>query len=375
MREGANARAGHPRVLQVVLSLTPGGTERLVVETVKRLRSEFPMAVCCLDDEGAWARELTSCGVPVTALRRKSGFRPSLGRAIARAAKQHEATVLHCHHYSPFVYGCLARVAYGAGHVIFTEHGRLDDEPPSWKRRVANRVLRRLPEAVFAVSDDLRRHMIAAGFSPAVVKVIYNGIDIGPLPDRTARARVRGILGVGEEVLVVGTVARLDVVKDLGALVRATAALSREMPVALVVVGEGAERPLLENLAAELSVASQVRFLGHRDDARDLLAGCDVYANTSVSEGISLTILEAMAAGLPVVATAVGGTPEILDATCGRLVPARDPNSVVAAVRALALAPAVRQSLGLAARQRVETRFTLDRMVGEYRDAYCKAVA
>jgi len=113
-----------------------------------------------------------------------------------------------------------------------------------------------------------------------------------------------------------------------------------------------------------------VRFLGHRDDARHWLAGCDLYANSSISEGVSLTILEAMAAALPVVATRVGGTPEVVDDSCGRLVPARDAESLAAAVGELAGQPALRQSLGRAGRSRVETRFTLDRMVNDYAAVY-----
>ena len=101
-----------------------------------------------------------------------------------------------------------------------------------------------------------------------------------------------------------------------------------------------------------------MRFLGHRDDARDLLAGCDLYANSSISEGISLTILEAMAAGLPVVATHVGGTPEIVDASCGRLVPARDPEALSTTLSELAGNTTLRSDLGRAARvgERFEER-------------------
>jgi glycosyltransferase involved in cell wall biosynthesis len=140
--------------------------------------------------------------------------------------------------------------------------------------------------------------------------------------------------------------------------------------VLLVIVGDGPQRPSLENLAARLGVASSTRFLGHLDGARDWLAAFDVYVNSSVSEGVSLTILEAMAAGLPVIATRVGGTPEVVDATCGRLVPPKDPAGLAAALVELALDPTLRRDLGGVARHRLETRFTLDRMVRQYRDVY-----
>ena len=139
---------------------------------------------------------------------------------------------------------------------------------------------------------------------------------------------------------------------------------------ALVVVGDGPERRTLEGVVADEGLQSQVRFLGYRQDARRWLAACDVYVNSSISEGVSLTILEAMAAGLPVVATRVGGTPEVVDESCGRLVPARDAQALASVLRELAGDPALCGHLGRAGRARVETQFTLDRMVGAYRDVY-----
>jgi glycosyltransferase involved in cell wall biosynthesis len=362
-----------PNVLQVVLSLNPGGTERLVVELVKRLRRELSMAVCCLDDEGVWGAALRQEDVAVTALRRRDGFQPQLGRAIARIAAKHRASVVHCHHYSPFVYAAIARVWSPALRIVFTEHGRLSDAPPSAKRRTANRVLAHAPREVVTVSSELKQHLVAEGFPTSKVSVIYNGIDVGGVPGNDLRMRMRRELGVPSDALVVGTVARLDPVKDLATLVRATAL--QQASVRLVIVGDGAERAALEATAHDIGIASRVKFLGHREDARDLLAACDVYANSSISEGISLTILEAMAAGLPVVATQVGGTPEIVDDSCGRLVPSRDPAALARTLASLAADFPLRQTLGRAARARVEERFTMDRMVREYRDAYCAAAA
>jgi L-malate glycosyltransferase len=364
-----------PKVLQVVLSLNPGGTERLVVELVRRLRPELAMAVCCLDEAGSWGEVLRSENIGVTALRRRAGFQPTLGRAIARIAAQHRARVVHCHHYSPFVYASIARLWSPTLRIVFTEHGRLSDAPPSAKRRTANRVLAHAPREVVTVSSDLKRHLVAEGFPTTRVNVIYNGIDVGGLPAVGMRARVRKELGIPDNALVVGTVARLDPVKDIPTMIRAVAQHSAGVPTILLVIGDGSERVHLEASAREVGAASSVRFLGHRDDARDLLAACDLYANSSISEGISLTILEAMAAGLPVVATRVGGTPEIVDASCGRLVPSRDPDALAATLAALAQDAPLRLALGREARARVEQRFTLDRMVREYRDVYFAAAA
>ena len=133
------------RVLHVALSLHPGGTERLVIDVVQASRARgIEPVVCCLDDAGAWATEVERLGVPVIPLGRKPGFRLALCRDIARIVSTHTIGVIHCHHYSPFVYAQLAALKSGTP-VVFTEHGRLSDSPPSLKRRLVNPLLGRLP--------------------------------------------------------------------------------------------------------------------------------------------------------------------------------------------------------------------------------------
>ena len=354
-----------------MLTLAPGGTERLVVELVKRLAGESTQAVCCLDEAGAWGHDLQRDGVPLTVVGRQPGFHPGLGVRIAAAAAAAQATVLHCHQYSPFVYGALARLRRPGLRVVFTEHGRLSDAPPSSKRRMVNPWLARVADRIVSVSANLRDHMVQEGFPARRVEVVHNGIDVGPAPTADERAAARQALGVSHETIVIGTVARLDPVKDYGTLLAALAHPSMAgRPCRLVVIGDGPERARLESRAQELSVTEKVTFLGHRDDARRWLAGVDVYANSSVSEGVSLTILEAMAAGLPVVATDVGGTPEVVTPDSGELVPARDPAALAGAIARLASDADRRRTLGRQARDRAARQFTIERMVNTYLDMY-----
>ncbi len=357
------------RVLQVVLGLNPGGTERLVIELATRLHGRIPTAVCCLDDAGAWAPEVEARGVAVHALNRQPGFHPSLGRRVAAVARRHGATVIHAHHYSPFVYSGCTRLAGLFTPIVFTEHGRLSDAGPSAKRRLANGALRQLAARTYGVSNDVRLHLVAEGFAANAVGVIYNGIDLGPAPGPEDRASVRRSLGVADDVLVLATIARLDPVKDLGILLRAVHAAA-DVPLLLLVIGDGSERAALEAEAASLGLGNRVRFLGHRNDARTWLGGCDAYVNTSISEGVSLTILEGMAARLPVIATRVGGTPEVVDEHCGVLIPAREPAACADALRRLGRDRALRSAMGAAGRQRVEAHFVLDRMVNDYAAVY-----
>jgi glycosyltransferase involved in cell wall biosynthesis len=362
------------RVVQVVLSLAPGGTERLVLELVRRTRAYCDSLVCCLDEEGAWAADLKSEGVPVISLARREGFQPSLGWRIASLVRRHCATVLHCHHYTPFVYGRIAAALTGAG-LVFTEHGRLSDSRPSVKRRIVNPVLGRLGGAIFAVSGQLREHMLAEGLPASRVSVIRNGIDPGPPPTAAARCLARRALGLPNDALIVGTAARLDTVKDLGTLLAAFGHLRNSVTSAhLVVLGEGPERQALASQSVALGLNGCVLFAGYRHDIRELLPGMDIFVNSSTSEGISLTILEAMAAALPVVATAVGGTPEVVISNeTGLLVPARDPYRLAAALLELSASPERRNAFGGQSRKRVLEYFTIDRMVADYVEQYQRA--
>jgi glycosyltransferase involved in cell wall biosynthesis len=365
---------GRPCILQLVLDLGPGGTQRLAIEIVKRLSSGFRMVVCCLDEAGEWASELTDHGVPVVPLHRRSGFHPSIGARIARLAAEHRVTVIHAHHYSPFVYGRIAALLNRRLSLLFTEHGRLSDAPPAIKRKIANSVLGLSSAPVFAVSAALRTHMVAQGFPAARVGVIHNGIEPGLEPTETERRAARDLLGAQDDDFIVGTAARLDTVKDLPTLVEAIArARLRVRSLKLVIIGDGDERAAVDAAVRERQLQDAVSVIGYRSDVRRLLPGLDLYVNSSISEGISLTILEAMAAAVPVVATRVGGTPEVvIHGATGLLVDPRSPDAMADAIVGLVQAPERRHAFATAGRARIEACFTLDRMVADYAREYAR---
>jgi L-malate glycosyltransferase len=372
LRAHRSAARTEGRILQVVLSLAPGGTERLVIEICKRLAPSFDVAICCLDDDGAWAADARAHGVDVVALHRRDGFRPGIGRRIARLAAARRIDLLHCHQYSPFVYGRIATGWHRRLKLVYTEHGRLSDAPPTWKRRLVNPLLAGFDGAIIAVSEELRRHMLEARFPAARVAVVRNGIEVGARPSAGDRGAARRALGITGAAPLAVSVARLDTVKDFGTLLDAFATVRRRLPDArLLIVGDGPERAWMTQRAARPDLDGAVVLLGYRDDVRAVIAAADVYVNSSISEGISITILEAMAAGLPVVATAVGGTPEVLTGDAGGvLVPSRDPGRLASALLELLADPDRRAAMGTAARRRLETAFTIDRMVDEYVNTY-----
>jgi glycosyltransferase involved in cell wall biosynthesis len=245
------------------------------------------------------------------------------------------------------------------------------------KRRLVNPVLGRLPAAIFAVSEDLRRHMIAEGLPADRVRVVHNGISPGSRPTNADRDAARRSLGVEADPILLGTVGRLDPVKDLSTLLEALRILrSRRRNVRLVIVGDGPERAHLGQQAARMGVGELVAFLGYRSGPRCLLPAFDIYVNSSTHEGISLTLLEAMAAALPIVATEVGGTSEVVvqDHT-GLLVPARSPDRLAMAIEDLIRSPERRRAMSDRARARVEQQFSLQAMTKRYLDAYIRAAA
>lgn len=359
-----------PRVMQLVLSLSPGGTERLVIEICRHLTDRIESLVCCLDERGAWSRELSGIGIPVVELGRQPGFQPVLARHVAQLIRRHDIDVVHCHHYSPYVYGLMATLMAPAK-LVFTEHGRLFDAQPSRKRRLVNPILSLLPGQICAVSNDLKQHMVADGFPARRIRVVYNGIEPGARASAAQRHEARAALGLSRDAFVVGTAGRLDPVKNLSVLLQVMAVLRDKVKGAVaVIVGDGPARAALQAQASELGVIGSVIFAGYRSDVRALMPAFDVYVNCSTYEGVSLTILEAMAASLPVIAAPVGGNPEVVvDHETGYLIPSR-PRSIAEALTVLAFEARLRWTMGDAARWRVIRHFSIARMVDQYAAIY-----
>jgi glycosyltransferase involved in cell wall biosynthesis len=357
--------------MQLVLSLSPGGTERLVIELCRRLAADVDTVVACLDEPGEWAAEVIRLNIPVISLERTPGFHPSLSVRLGEVIKARRINVIHCHHYSPFVYGLLAAVMNPSVRLVFTEHGRLHGVGVSSKRRLVNPVLARWPSTICAVSAALKQDMVAEGFPERSIQVVYNGIELGRRPQPAERASVRAALGLPIDAFVVGTVGRLDPVKNLGALVDAMGLLKVRHPSAkAVIVGDGSERQALTERVSALGLTDAIVFTGYRSDVRAVMAGFDAYVNCSTYEGVSLTILEAMASALPVVASAVGGNPEVvIDQETGLLV-RPSAQAMSTALGGLIENPGRRQTMGDAARWRVKRHFSIERMVNDYAAAY-----
>lgn len=359
----------------VVHAMQVAGAEVLVMETIRRLAGRIVPTVFCLDALGELGARLQMEGVEVICLGRRPGRDLPLAWRFARALRNRRIEVLHAHQYTPFFYSALAKVlARGSTRVIFTEHGRHYPDTVGPLRRAVNRLfLDRLADAVTAVCRFSARSLTKVdGFSGRRIQVIENGIEIERYSSASDRQALRQRLGLDPQRRYLVNVARCHPVKDQATLLRAFRVVAEAVADAdLLLVGDGALRKQLEILAGSLGIAERVRFLGIRHDVPDILRSADIFALTSLSEAASLTLLEAMAAQLPVVVTAVGGNPEIVrHGSEGLLAPRGDAPAIADAVLSLLREPATAKALGIAGAQRVRQWYGLERTIERYYALY-----
>ena len=233
---------------------------------------------------------------------------------IARHVRRRKIEVIHAHQMTPFVYGMLAKTITRVP-LILTEHGRFHPDVSSRTRRGFNRLFASSLDRITAVSQAVRETLVAVeGFAPDAIEVIYNGIEVERFSSLgLSRDEARRQIGIPAGALVVGSVGRLHPDKNHQLLLRAAARLrSQGVDVFVVIVGDGPERTALATLAEELGVSGHATFLGERTDVERILPAFDAFALPSKTEGTPVTLLEAMAARVPIVAAAVGGIPEML---------------------------------------------------------------
>lgn len=359
------------RVLHVINTLDIGGAEALVLNLAKRIdRSAFALEVVSLGADGKLGDEFRALEVPTHALHRRSGIDPALGWRLRSLAAARKVQVLHSHNVGPWLYAGGAALSLRLP-LVHTEHSNLFAHQRALMH--AERALAYATRAVIADSEKVRRHLVQTQKLPAhKVQTVVNGIDTGVFAPNQASAPVRASLDLPADALVVGTVGRLVPVKDQATLLEAFARLAPEIPHArLLVVGEGPLRGTLEEQAKSLGVADRVRFAGGRRDVATLLPAFDVFALSSTSEGLPLTILEAMACGLPVVATQVGALNEaVAEDETGLLVPPANAQALAEGLQRLLLDAALRLKFGQAALARVQSRFDLGLMTRRYEEIY-----
>lgn len=357
-------------VLHLIETSGPGGAENVLIRLVENLdRSRYRSLVCLLRD--GWLKaQLQSRGIEtiVNPQHRSLDFHWLFN--LARLLRNRPIHVMHAHEFAMNVYGSILSRMTGIP-IVATVHGK-NYYWSKWRRCLAYQFVAR-QSVMVAVSEDLRQFVTQRlAIHPDNIRVVHNGVHLRQHAVSDRRNTIRKEMGINGSQPCIGTVGNLYAVKGQAYLLRACAAVAKEFPdFVLLVAGRGEQLESLEEEARSLGIERNVRFLGFREDVPALLEAMDVFVLPSVSEGLPVSILEAMALGKAVVASNIGGIPEVVkDGTTGYLVPPSDPAALTAKILLLLHHPQLAADLGESGRKRVQEVFSLDKMVQEYESLY-----
>ncbi|MCK5267152.1 MAG: glycosyltransferase [Spirochaetes bacterium] len=359
--------------MHIVRSLEIGGMENGIVNVFNNIDGDFfELSICCLKKEGALRQRLDK-KVKVICLQEEEGFDWRRVFVMAKLFIKEKPHIVHTHGWgSGFFPGVIGAKLAKVPVIIESKHGFWRENQK--RRIIAQRALSFLTDKITTVSKDLKNSIVSCfGISQEKIMTIINGVDIKKFkPDMNIREIKRKELNLQKNDFVIGTVGRLVSLKDHKTLLYAAEKLIKtHLAIKFILIGDGPMRAELESLANTLRINDRVQFLGERTDVPDLLNAMDLFILTSLSEGLSNTILEAMSTGIAIVATKVGGNSEIVvDGKTGILIPSGDPKNTAQVICELFLNRVLTKQMGQAARRYVEEKFSLEGMVKGYEGLY-----
>lgn len=366
------------KILHILHSLQVGGLENGVVNLINRLDPvRFQHAICCIDASGPMAERI-QCPTDIHEIGKGGQRDYLLPFRIARVIRRVRPDIVHTRNWGT-IDGVIAAKLAGVKHLVHGEHGREATDPSgaNKRRKQFRKLISPFISRFVTVSDDLGKWLINdVGVPSNKVVQIINGVDTVRFAPEIVSPSAREREGLSPDAFVIGTVGRLDPVKDQQLLIRAFALLKRcntvqAQRLKLLIVGAGPERDRLTQLVAELGVGDAVLMPGERRDVPDQMRNMDLFVLPSIAEGISNTILEAMASGLPVLATSVGGSGELIeDGVSGYLFPTGDVERLAALITQCLNNRELSRSLGSTARRRCEEHFSLKAMAAAYARMY-----
>ena len=362
-----------PLVVHLIYRLDIGGLETLLVDAINRMPEGcYRHAVVCLTDYTDFASRITRPGVELFALHKPPGAAPRTHLDLWRLLRRLRPAILHTYNLGCYEYNATA-LAAGVPVRIHAEHGRDAGDPQGLNRKhnLLRRLLAPCVDRIVPVSRDLRdwlKHVV--GIKASKLALIDNGVDTErfrpALPCDTRLDAWQDDSGA----FVIGSVGRLQDVKDQATLIAAFGLLRAMLPdqrLRLVLVGDGPRRADLAAQVAAAGLQDSVWLAGARADVAPVMRSFSLFALSSIAEGTPVTLLEAMASGLPVVATGVGGIPDLVqDGVMGALAPARDPQRLAAALAAYVRDPSLARAHGAAGRDHVERRYSMRAMLDAY---------
>ncbi|MHA2032160.1 MAG: glycosyltransferase [Candidatus Kariarchaeaceae archaeon] len=359
------------RVMHLIHQLGTGGAENGIINLLNHINKEFfETSICAFVGNGTQTARLDQRVIRLFELDKRAGNDFTLPIRLWRLCRKWRPHILHTHAWGTLCEGIIGARLARIPVVIHGEHGTI-------QQKAANICVQRMfwnfTNQILTVSKAHKENLTKTiGYPPSRIKVIINGVDTKRFSNVKKSESIRDFLGITEKDIVIGIVGRLVPVKNQKMLIKAFAILARRyLNVKLILVGDGPLKNELFQLAASLGVSSRVMFLGRRSDIPEILQSMDIFVLTSISEGMSNTILEAMSSRLPVVASDVGGNSEIVkkDVT-GFLVPSNNKNALVDALKILIENPVKRNEMGVAGRKLIEMHFSLETMVENYENLY-----
>ena len=360
-------------VLELTTTLEVGGTERMLSYLARGLdAAKFNVTVACLKHGGPIADELSRAGVSVVSLRMKSKLDYAVAFRLYRLLRERRIDILHSYLFHANllsrIVGRLARVP-----VIISSERTMGFE--GRHRLLINRLTSPLADAYTGNAEAVRQFMISEiGLPEGRTVVIHNGVDLKRFDIEVDRNAVRKRLGLSPTDVVCASVARLDEQKGISYLIEAARKVVEEKPdTRFIIVGDGPLRKSLEGLSTRLGLEEHVLFLGARNDVAEILKASDVFVLPSLWEGFPNVVLEAMASGLPVVATKTSGTPEaVADGDTGLLVEPKDAQGLAEAIRTMVSDEQQRRAMGARGKKRVMELFSLEKMITANEELYLR---
>jgi len=365
------------KILHITFDMALGGTEQVIRQLVENMSENLvEHHIFCLDGEvKELGQLLISKGFTIHRYQRKKGFDLSLVCYLRQLVAQEKYDVLHCHQYTPFVYGVIAGI-FKRSKVVFTEHGRFYPEVVKQKRKFINPVLSFFTNKITAISKATAKAVVDFEYMPQrKVQVVYNGLklDVDKLKETHSIQNLRDSLNVPKGAFLFGTIARLDPIKNHVMLIKAFSELCQQHKnLYLVIIGNGAMMEELRKLVTTLNLEDNVVLTGFIVEPQKYLLTMDVFLLPSFSEGTSMTLLEAMACGVPPIVTNVGGNPEIVENdVSGLIVENDDQAGLVSAMSKLLIEESTRNKLSIAAIEKFNSTFKESHMVNNYMKIYC----
>jgi sugar transferase (PEP-CTERM/EpsH1 system associated) len=361
------------KILFLVLEMDLGGLQRIVNLLIRMLdKNVFEPYIVCLDRGGIFYEQASSACADSLILERKPGyFDKSLFVRLLKILKEKRIDIIHSHN-GCLSYSALAGRLSGVKVLIHTDHGRL--VPDKKTTMLEDSLFSCMMDRFIGVSTELSEYLRSTvKIGHKKVMTIINGVDVGTFRPRSQEERggLRKLLGLAESDRILGTVCRLDPIKNISFMISCMPDIIRRVPATkLVIVGDGQIKNNLIQQADNLGISSSVLFLGLRQDIENIVPAFDAYVCTSLSEGTSMTILEAMSCGLPVVASNVGGNVRLVNGSNGILFPLSNTESFIDGIVKILHNEMVRSEMGKRSRERVEKDFSIERMVKKYEQLY-----